>query len=118
LWRPYRDFAKYLDAKIVQVFTLDIIGSMNPKSATATLAVTILLGSEIVLHRRDPLVPCDHIHAEMHVDVVTTSVTAAFGGNPTIFDNEACSPARPWEQWWRADESQMAAAQGMLRLGQ
>lgn len=94
-----------------------MIHLMNPKSATALLATSILVGSEIVLQRRDSLVPCDHVHAEMCAESVATTATyLAASGSQIAFDNEAFSPALPWARWWKADESRMAAVQGMMRL--
>jgi len=91
---------------------------MNPKSATALLAVSILVGGDIALEHSDSLVPRDHIHAETRTELVaTTAAYLAASGRQAAFDNEAFSPALPWARWWRADESRMAAVQGMMRLG-
>jgi len=96
----------------------DIICPMNPKPATALLAVSILVVGDIAPEHRDSLVPREHIHVEMHTAPVaaTASYMAASGGQ-VAFDNEAFSPSLPWARWWRADESRMVAVQGMMRLG-
>ena len=89
---------------------------MNSKSATALFAASVLIGSEIALHRSDLLVPTEHVHAETRSEPVATTATyIAASGKQSAFDNEAFSPARPWERWWQADD-RMTAAQGMMRL--
>jgi hypothetical protein len=89
---------------------------MNPKSAAALLAASILVGAEIALHHSDSLVPSDHVHAETSVDVVTVTVAHPASGGQTVFDNEALSPAMQWARWWSNDDW-MSAVQGLTRAG-
>jgi hypothetical protein len=73
---------------------------MKPQTATAVLAVSLLVGDYIALKHSDSLVPREHIHLEVRTEPIpTTSTYFAASGGQVVFDNEASSPEMPWVSW-------------------
>jgi hypothetical protein len=83
------------------------------------LAASIIVEEVVSVGHSETLALQPHTHFEIPDQPFATTVSpiSASGGSNVAFDNEANSPAMPWTRWPQADDSLVAAAQRMLRLG-